>query len=119
MHNLTPNRRQSDAQRHQGGLEASGHDVRWRIEANSGANQHETYSRLVLERLEPSGSGLYECEVTSGSSDGPGAASEVGQFGSSLGNNLHHQPDSGHQQQAAGIDKLRRLFGLLVNGKYY
>lgn len=76
-------------------LEALGQNetARWRVESGPGADPHELHSRLVLDRAEAASNGLYECEATAleGATNGEPA----------------------HQ-----ADRLRRLFGLVVNGKY-
>lgn len=83
---------------------------RWRLETSAGSAQHEIYSRLSLDKAEPGHSGLYECEV---------AALEQA---NSAGAGNAHLPDNlaaGNQAHLVlSGDKLRRVFGLLVNGKY-
>ena len=76
------------------------------------SEQHELYSRLSLERLEPSASGLYECEVLATGEQQPQQQQQ--QLLSS-----HLQLDSRAPPPPAnsGADRLRRLFGLHVQGK--
>lgn len=56
---------------------------------SSSSGSLELLSRLLLDRAEPSAAGLYECEASA------------------------EQPD----QLATGADRLRRTFGLAINGK--
>ena len=76
---------------------------RWRIEAHS-SGQHELSSRLILDRAEPNISGLYECEASSSST-----GLESGHSGQIDRITL--------REQQTPADRLRRLFGVLVNGK--
>lgn len=69
------------------------------METSTGSSQHEIHSRLLLDKADANQVGLFECEVV--------AAGEL-----ELPTNEHASSIS-----TAG-DKLRRLFGLLVNGKY-
>lgn len=63
----------------------------------------------MLEHVELAASGFYECEV--------GASEQAG-------DDLAIVPAAHYQMTAAGLtslnrgDKLRRVFGLLINGKY-
>lgn len=66
-------------------------------------------SRLMAERIDVGHSGLYACEaesIPSGASSGHSLGSSGSGSGSSLGDS-----------SSAGGEKLRRLFGLVVNGK--
>lgn len=82
---------------------------RWRLETSAGSAQHEIYSRLSLDKADPGHNGLYECEVA--------ALEQANSAGGSA-----HLPDNlaaGNQAHLVlSGDKLRRVFGLLVNGKY-
>lgn len=88
----------------------NGGQLRWRIEMNSGQStsngqQHEIYSRLILDRLDPGASGLFECEV----------------FTLSDQQYINKHMDVGtivaHGERLSTSDRLRRYFGLFVNGK--
>lgn len=69
------------------------------METSVGAsNSHEIYSRLVLDRADLNAVAIYECEATAGNPLND-ASREVG---ASMLNN----------------ERLRRLFGVLVNGKF-
>ena len=74
------------------------------METSPGAVQHELHSRLILDKADTNHDGLYECEVT-----------PVEVVASSI------MTEHGHHQQQTMVnhygDKLRKLFGLLVNGK--
>lgn len=83
--------------------------LRWRIESSPGTSQHETYSRLIFDLIQPSGSGLYECEVSSQLASDSGAASSLDGF-------QRPQTSTSAVGSSSG-DKLHRLFGLVVNGK--
>lgn len=79
---------------------------KWRVETSSsgvGSGQYEIVSRLIMDKAEPSSAGLYECEV---SANMPDSANELGL----------HSSSGGNSNTGVG-DRLRRLFGLLVNGK--
>jgi len=78
--------------------------VRWRVETSAGLSQHETYSRLVVDKAEVNNGGLYECEAVAGAEPSAGGLLQH--------SSLDHQGGAG-----GGGDKLRRFFGLLVNGK--
>lgn len=87
--------------------------ARWRLETSAGTAQHEIYSRLILDKAEPGHSGLYECEVAAleqaNSISGVHLDSLTANVGGAGGNVNAHLVLSG--------DRLRRVFGLLVNGK--
>lgn len=88
--------------------------ARWHLETSAGSAPHEIYSRLVLNKAEPGHSGLYECEVAALEQanliSGAHLDSLTANNGGSGGSNVNaHLVLSG--------DKLRRVFGLLVNGK--
>lgn len=87
--------------------------ARWRVETSQGASQHEIYSRLVLDKAEPSGSGVYECEVVSSAA----APADNELAGLQLEAGGAYQRLGQTPTSSAPGDKLRRLFGLLVNGK--
>lgn len=77
--------------------------MQWRVEINSGVSQHEIHSRLVLDKVDANQMGLYECEVATIE---PLSLASVALAA------------AGHQQQQVNTgDKLRKLFGLIVNGK--
>ena len=86
--------------------------LRWRIETNSGSSsgspmqQREIYSRLVIDRVEPGASGLFECVISSGPQE-----SQLDSL-SALNGHLGQRPPS-----SGPDDRLRKLFGLFVNGK--
>lgn len=94
-------RGQHQQQQHPDLVTASGRNetLRWRVESSAGASPLETYSRLLLDKADPHYNGLYECEVIASGAD------------------LAAPLDHGHPQRAPVGEQLRRLFGLLVNGK--
>ena len=94
---------------HSGTLTDDNETMRWRVETSGGSSQHEIHSRLLLDRADSNQHGLFECEVVA-------ASSQTGSAGGTSGD-LNGEPANEQQAVAAG-DKLRRLFGLLVNGKY-
>lgn len=86
---------------------------RWRVETVSGgsADQLETRSRLSIDRLDANSNGLYECEADTAT----GGYHQSGSLGGQLG-----ADQSGQAQQpggGGGGERLRKLFGLIVNGK--
>lgn len=80
----------------------------WRIETQA-QGQHELYSRLILDRADANNNGLYECEASSA----PASAGIAG--GGEIGMQQQQQKPMISREQPA--DRLRRLFGVLVNGK--
>lgn len=109
---------------------------KWRVETSTssagstGENPHEIYSRLILDRLEPGAAGFYECDVSSVSGVFAGAGYTSEQLAGTSPGQAHgggqdglspppHLSSNQLQTQASGGagEKLRRLFGLLVNGK--
>lgn len=87
---------------------------RLRIETSQGNAPYESYSRLIIDKADLAHNGLYECEVTADQSVIGGSMSSDQHQAMLL---LQQQPQSGASVANASGDKLRRLFGLLVNGK--
>lgn len=72
----------------------------WRVDAStSSRGPHELVSRLSVDRAEPAMQGLYECEASVASADVAAVDSTQ------------------QQQQQQQQDSLKRLFGLVINGK--
>lgn len=93
------------------------HSLRWRIETNSGSGgsqqQQEIYSRLILDHLDPSANGLFECEVASLLATSQASQTSDHQSDqTNLGFNQRLSPHS-----ALPGDRLKKYFGLFVNGK--
>jgi len=74
--------------------------MRWRVETSAGLSQHETHSKLEVDKAEANNGCLYECQAVAGAEP-------------SAGGLLQHSS----QKHQSGGDKLRRLYGLLANGK--
>lgn len=90
--------------------------MRWRVETSAGATQHEIVSRLVLDRAEAQHNGVYECEVAALE---PNEQLALLVAAGSSGFHGHQQLQQANSNGGnANGDKLRRLFGLVVNGEY-
>lgn len=73
--------------------------------------QHEIYSRLVLDKADAlAADGIYECEASSTIAPGGG-------IDQSTGVPAREQSSSGSSVPSMSVERLRRLFGLIVNGK--
>lgn len=124
MNSVARGQQQVDSIIHGNDTAASG--GRWRIETSTGGgggsggnlnsnSQLETYSRLLLDRADPINNGIYECEVVTGGAD-PAS-------GNLLADHGHPQRGGGGIASSlpvtpiGGGEQLRRLFGLVVNGK--
>lgn len=106
---------------------AANETMRWRVESSVGLAQHEIRSRLILDKADAGSQAIYECEASAlepqqqqqqqhQSSSSSSSSSTSGAALNSALSSLSHASGELAKQQLTG-DKLRRFFGLLVNGK--